>query len=71
MACTGMEKKKRSPIRWRGLDSCCTSQGRKKADVESRTTVGSVAKAVVEDKLAKKKHREIRLGFYRSQRRDA
>ncbi|GMY27638.1 pentatricopeptide repeat-containing protein At5g38730 [Fagus crenata] len=47
-------------------------KGRKKTtDVESGTTVSSVAKAVVEDKMAKKKDKEVGLDFYRFQRIEA
>ncbi|XP_075652236.1 uncharacterized protein LOC142622606 isoform X1 [Castanea sativa] len=47
-------------------------KGRKKTtDVESGTTVGSVAKAVVEDNMKKKKREEVKLDFYRFQRREA
>ncbi|XP_044467534.1 eukaryotic translation initiation factor 5B-like isoform X1 [Mangifera indica] len=47
-------------------------KGRKKTtDSESGTTVGSVAQAAVEDKLAKKKKKEVGLDFYRFQRREA
>lgn len=48
-------------------------KGRKKTtDAESGTAVGSVSRAALEDKLAKKKQTEI-VGhrFYRFQRRDA
>ncbi|XP_044504833.1 uncharacterized protein LOC123225051 [Mangifera indica] len=47
-------------------------KGRKKtSDTESGITVGSVAQAAVEDKLAKKKKKEVGLDFYRFQRREA
>ncbi|BFG26408.1 hypothetical protein CerSpe_126820 [Prunus speciosa] len=47
-------------------------KGRKKTtDAESGITVGSVAQAVVEDKVAKKKRTEIGLDFYRFQRKEA
>jgi ribosomal RNA-processing protein 7 len=48
-------------------------KGRKKTtEVGSGTTVGSVAKAVVEDKMAKKKGKEVvKTDFYRFQRREA
>lgn len=47
-------------------------KGRKKTtDAESGVTVGSVAQAAVEDKMAKKKHKEVGLNFYRFQRREA
>ncbi|KAG2251734.1 hypothetical protein Bca52824_081870 [Brassica carinata] len=48
-------------------------KGRKKTtDTESGTAVGSVSRAALEDKLAKKKQTEIvGHGFYRFQRRDA
>ncbi|KAL5759454.1 hypothetical protein ACOSQ2_018292 [Xanthoceras sorbifolium] len=47
-------------------------KGRKKTtDSESGIAVGSVAQAVVEDKLAKKKRKEVGLDFYRFQRREA
>ncbi|XP_021817673.1 uncharacterized protein LOC110759838 [Prunus avium] len=47
-------------------------KGRKKTtDVESGITVGSVAQAVVEDKVAKKKRTEVGLDFYRFQRKEA
>ncbi|KAG6719373.1 hypothetical protein I3842_03G002400 [Carya illinoinensis] len=47
-------------------------KGRKKTtDAESGTTVGSIAQAAVEDKMVKKKHKEVGLNFYRFQRREA
>ncbi|XP_031279323.1 ribosomal RNA-processing protein 7 homolog A isoform X1 [Pistacia vera] len=47
-------------------------KGRKKTtDSESGITVGSVAQAAVEDKLGKKKKKEVGLDFYRFQRREA
>ncbi|KAB1211088.1 hypothetical protein CJ030_MR6G018074 [Morella rubra] len=47
-------------------------KGRKKTtDAESGVTVGSVAQAAVEDKMARKKHKEVGLNFYRFQRREA
>ncbi|CAL9014143.1 unnamed protein product [Prunus brigantina] len=47
-------------------------KGRKKTtDAESGITVGSVAQAVVEDKVAKKKRTEVGLDFYRFQRKEA
>ncbi|KAJ7971161.1 Ribosomal RNA-processing 7 protein [Quillaja saponaria] len=47
-------------------------KGRKKTtDSESGIAVGSVAQAVVEDKVAKKKHKEVGLDFYRFQKREA
>ncbi|KAK9271475.1 hypothetical protein L1049_001834 [Liquidambar formosana] len=47
-------------------------KGRKKTtDSESGITVGSVAQAAVEDKMAKKKRKEVGLDFYRFQRREA
>ena len=48
-------------------------KGRKKTtEVGSGTTMGSVAKAVVENKMAKKKGKEVvKLDFYRFQRREA
>ncbi|XP_022728399.1 ribosomal RNA-processing protein 7 homolog A isoform X2 [Durio zibethinus] len=46
-------------------------KGRKKTtDSESGTTVGSVSQAVVEEKLAKKKSKEL-FDFYRFQKREA
>ncbi|XP_022155178.1 uncharacterized protein LOC111022313 [Momordica charantia] len=47
-------------------------RGRKKTtDAESGVTVGSVALNAVEDKLSKKKQKEVGLDFYRFQRREA
>lgn len=47
-------------------------KGRKKTtDAESGVTVGSVAQAVVEGNLAKKKSKEVGLDFYRFQRKEA
>ncbi|GMY24489.1 stress response protein NST1 isoform X2 [Fagus crenata] len=48
-------------------------KGRKKTtEVGSGTTMGSVAKAVLENKMAKKKGKEVvKLDFYRFQRREA
>lgn len=47
-------------------------KGRKKTtDVESGVTVGSVAQAAVEDKMAKKKDKSVGLNFYRFQRKEA
>lgn len=47
-------------------------KGRKKTtDTESGTTVGSVAQALVEDKMSNKKRKEVGLDFYRFQRREA
>ncbi|XP_050103247.1 protein PXR1-like isoform X2 [Malus sylvestris] len=48
-------------------------KGRKKTtDAESGITVGSVAQAALEDKVAKKKHTEVvGLDFYRFQRKEA
>lgn len=47
-------------------------KGRKKTtDAESGIAVGSVAQAAVEDKMAKKKKKEVGLDFYRFQRREA
>ncbi|KAI9169111.1 hypothetical protein LWI28_007121 [Acer negundo] len=47
-------------------------KGRKKTtDSESGIAVGSVAQAVVEDKLAKKKKKDVGLDFYRFQRRES
>ncbi|KAK1272420.1 hypothetical protein QJS04_geneDACA016444 [Acorus gramineus] len=47
-------------------------KGRKKTtDAESGITVGSVAQAVVADKLANKKSKEVSLDFYRFQKREA
>ncbi|XP_058723081.1 uncharacterized protein LOC131594894 isoform X2 [Vicia villosa] len=47
-------------------------KGRKKTtDSESGIAVGSVAQAAVEDKLAKKKNKEVGLDFYRFQKREA
>ncbi|KAE8022168.1 hypothetical protein FH972_007994 [Carpinus fangiana] len=47
-------------------------KGRKRTtDAESGTTMGSVAQAVVEDKMASKKRKEVGLDFYRFQRREA
>lgn len=49
-------------------------KGRKKTtDVESGTTVGSVAPAAVMDKMSKKKKKKTQVGidFYRFQRREA
>ncbi|GLT66695.1 hypothetical protein SLA2020_390480 [Shorea laevis] len=46
-------------------------KGRKKTtDAESGVTVGSVAQAAVEDRMAKKKHKELG-DFYRFQKREA
>ncbi|MBA0602795.1 hypothetical protein Gorai_002962, partial [Gossypium raimondii] len=46
-------------------------KGRKKTtDTESGTTVGSVSQAAVEEKLAKKKSKEV-FDFYRFQKREA
>lgn len=47
-------------------------KGRKKTtDAESGIAVGSVAQAAVEDKMAKKKKKDVGLDFYRFQRREA
>lgn len=47
-------------------------KGRKKTtDSESGIAVGSVAQVAVENKLAKKKHKEVGLDFYRFQKREA
>ncbi|KAK0572916.1 hypothetical protein LWI29_000339 [Acer saccharum] len=47
-------------------------KGRKKTtDSESGIAVGSVAQAVLEDKLAKKKKKDVGLDFYRFQRRES
>lgn len=47
-------------------------KGRKKTtESESGTTVGSVPQAVVLNKMAKKKNKEVGLNFYRFQRREA
>jgi ribosomal RNA-processing protein 7 len=47
-------------------------KGRKKTtDSESGIAVGSVAQAAVENKLARKKPKELGLDFYRFQKRDA
>lgn len=47
-------------------------KGRKKTtDVESGITVGSVAQAAVEEKMAKKKEKGVGLNFYRFQRKEA
>ncbi|PON45850.1 Ribosomal RNA-processing protein [Trema orientale] len=47
-------------------------KGRKKTtDAESGITVGSVAQAVAENTLAKKKTKEVGLDFYRFQRKEA
>ncbi|KAK7362738.1 hypothetical protein VNO77_04859 [Canavalia gladiata] len=47
-------------------------KGRKKTtDSESGIAVGSVAQAAVENKMAKKKHKEVGLDFYRFQKREA
>lgn len=47
-------------------------KGRKKTtDAETGMTVGSVAQAVVEGNLAKKKSKEVGLDFYRFQRKEA
>lgn len=47
-------------------------KGRKKTtDSESGVVVGSVAHAVVTDKMAKKKNKEVGLDFYRFQKREA
>ncbi|XP_021895663.1 LOW QUALITY PROTEIN: uncharacterized protein LOC110812990 [Carica papaya] len=47
-------------------------KGRKKTtDSESGITVGSVSQAAMEDKMAKKKSKEVGLDFYRFQRREA
>lgn len=47
-------------------------KGRKKtADSESGIVVGSVAQAAVENKMAKKKRKEVGLDFYRFQKREA
>ncbi|KAL5056300.1 hypothetical protein RYX36_036982 [Vicia faba] len=47
-------------------------KGRKKTtDSESGIAVGSVAQAAVEDKLAKKKNKEVGLDFYRFQKKEA
>ncbi|XP_062150750.1 uncharacterized protein LOC133859372 [Alnus glutinosa] len=47
-------------------------KGRKKTtDAESGITMGSVAQAVVEDKMANKKRKEVGSDFYRFQRREA
>ncbi|XP_061342965.1 uncharacterized protein LOC133289108 [Gastrolobium bilobum] len=47
-------------------------KGRKKTtDSESGVAVGSVAQAAVENKLAKKKHKEVGLDFYRFQKKEA
>lgn len=47
-------------------------KGRKKTtDSESGIVVGSVSQAALEDKLAKKKRKEVGPDFYRFQRREA
>jgi ribosomal RNA-processing protein 7 len=47
-------------------------KGKKKTtDSESGIAVGSVAQAAVENKLARKKPKELGLDFYRFQKRDA
>nr|KYP38933.1 Ribosomal RNA-processing protein 7 isogeny A [Cajanus cajan] len=47
-------------------------KGRKKTtDSESGVAVGSVAQAAVENKMTKKKHKEVGLDFYRFQKREA
>ncbi|KAJ1412068.1 Ribosomal RNA-processing protein 7 [Sesbania bispinosa] len=47
-------------------------KGRKKTtDSESGIAVGSVAQAAVENKMAKKKRKEVGLDFYRFQKREA
>ncbi|RDX91170.1 Ribosomal RNA-processing protein 7-like A, partial [Mucuna pruriens] len=47
-------------------------KGRKKTtDSESGITVGSVAQAAVENKMTKKKRKEVGLDFYRFQKREA
>lgn len=47
-------------------------KGRKKTtDSESGIAVGSVAQAAVENKMTKKKHKEVGQDFYRFQRREA
>lgn len=47
-------------------------KGRKRTtEAESGTTMGSVAQAVVEDKMTNKKRKEVGLDFYRFQRREA
>ncbi|MQM04557.1 hypothetical protein Taro_037361 [Colocasia esculenta] len=47
-------------------------KGRKKTtDSESGIAVGSVPQAAVEDKMAKKKQKELALDFYRFQKREA
>lgn len=47
-------------------------KGRKKTtDSETGIAVGSVAQAAVENKMAKKKRKEVGLDFYRFQKREA
>ena len=47
-------------------------KGRKKTtEAETGVTVGSVAQAVVEDQLAKKKSKQVGLDFYRFQKKEA
>lgn len=47
-------------------------KGRKKTtDSQSGIAVGSVAQAAVEDKMTKKKRKEVGLDFYRFQKKEA
>ena len=47
-------------------------KGRKKTtDAESGVAVGSVAQAAVENKMAKKKRKEVGVDFYRFQKKEA
>ncbi|MCP6508355.1 hypothetical protein NL478_26685, partial [Klebsiella pneumoniae] len=47
-------------------------KGRKKTtDTETGTAVGSVSLAVMQEKMAKKKPKEVDLNFYRFQKREA
>ena len=67
------ERKEREALAAEGGWTVVTHhKGRKKTtDAESGVTVGSVAQAVVEDKVAKKKQKEVGLNFYRFQRKEA
>lgn len=69
---TQEKKEREAKVAEGGWTVVVHQKGRKKTtDSESGVTVGSVAQNAVEDKMSKKKRKEVGLDFYRFQRREA
>ncbi|GAB4831784.1 hypothetical protein Ancab_005796 [Ancistrocladus abbreviatus] len=59
------------PTYWGWTVIVLRNGGKRTSDFESGVAVSSIAQAAVLDKMAEKKNKDVRLDFYRFQRREA